>query len=123
MKKLLTVLLSVMLISAALYGCSNPKSVIVGTWTRENSADVFQFYEDGKCELPTFTGGGYGEESYTIDSKNMLKLTNYYSSSVTYTYVSVQDSDEFVKNNPDAYWWYIDDDKLYINSDAYYIKQ
>lgn len=101
-------------------GCGEPASSLVGKWTTENSSDVFEFYEDGKCELPSSVGGGYGEESYTVDSNNMLKLTNYYGSSTTLTYVSPEKADEFTENHPNSYWWYVDSNKLYINSKEYY---
>lgn len=122
--KFLAVGLSAIMLSTVFTGCGSPAKDLIGKWTNENLSGAFEFYEDGKCEVPDFAGGGYGEESYVVDSNNMLKLTSFYGETETFTFVSPDKADEFTKDNPEELWWYLDGDKLYINSaENYYTKK
>lgn len=117
--KLIPLLLACLMIISSFAGCGGTQNAIVGTWVSGN--EQISFYEDGKCDVPfEIAGSNYGEESYTIDSNNMLKITNLYGSAITLNYVSLDQVDEYLSTSPSEAWWCIDGDKLYINSKDYY---
>lgn len=122
-RKLIPLLLACLMIISSFAGCGGAQNAVVGTWVNESGSQQISFYEDGKCDVPFLvSGSNYGEESYTIDSNNMLKITNLYGAAITLNYVPL-DQVEAYEAQTDTYeqpWWCIDGDKLYINSKDYY---
>ncbi len=127
--KLIPFMLVYVIIISVFAGCGgSPGQNIVGTWVSESGNAQCIFYEDGKCDVPSELGGKYGEESYTIESNNMLKITDYYGSAITLTYVSLDKVDEYAATYSGSSnyqpWWCIDGNKIYFNSkDFYFTKQ
>lgn len=116
-RNIIYTLLTIISLSVLLTGCGNSlERKIVGEWKDIDSEDrTLEFYEDGTCKILS----EYGTGTYTIDSNNQLKITDYYGSAETYDYVELEEIDE---NDDDC--WCIDGDKFYINSsDNYYVKQ
>lgn len=112
-----TFLMTIILMTILIVGCGNSiKNTIIGEWANCNDESrVMKFYEDGTCEIP----GEYGTCTYTIESDNLLKITNYYGEIQTFEYVEFNELD-----NVNSLCWCIKDDKLYIgSSDNYYIKK
>lgn len=116
-RNIICTLLAIISFSVILTGCGNSlEKKIIGEWLMHNTEDnTLEFYEDGTCKILS----EYGTGTYTIDSNNQLKITDYYGSSETYKYVELEKIDDF-----DDDCWCIDGDNLYINSsDNYYVKQ
>lgn len=128
--KFIPFLLVCLMIMSVFAGCGGgPAKDIVGTWVSSSGSAQCCFYEDGKCEFPwEISGSNYGEETYVVDSNNMLKVTNYYGSALTFKYVSLDKVEEYEASASGSSnyqpWWCIDGNKLYINSkNDYFTKQ
>lgn len=121
MKKLnniICILLAIISLTTLLTGCGNNlEKKIIGKWQDPDAeTHTIEFYEDGTCSLHYSSGVG----TYTIDSKNGLKITAFLMEPKYYVYVS---PDEIATTEEERFWC-IDGDKLYINSsDNYYVKQ
>lgn len=116
-KNIICTLLAVISLSAMLVGCGNSlEKQLVGVWQDPNTEDrTLEFYEDGTCKILS----NYGTGTYTIDSNNLLKITDYYGEVETLEYVELEEIDDSEED-----CWCIDDDKLYIGSSTnYYVKQ
>lgn len=82
-----------------LCGCSdegeNYKEQLPGIWINENRLHIFTLYDDGTCEIT----GEYGTGTWSIVNDNVLKVTNFYGESETYSIESIEDGCMTFSNN------------------------
>lgn len=113
-KRFIAILFIIISISLIFSACGASLQIeIIGSWKRpESKSDILQFYEDGTCSL--FYSSG--QATYTIDSKNGLKITGFLEEPKYYVYVS---PDEISATN-ETLFWCIDGDKLYLGNESNY---